>query len=118
MQLSEKLFSLTKQEIKVIEKQLRKDGVEFKPNWYKQFLINLEFTEAGDTFIIMFNRTTKKFYCSCSMLHDTDIFDDLIGETIALNRIALQSDFQDAVRIKPTPSYVNTIHTYTVATVS
>ena len=97
MRLNDKLFELTAREIKVIEKQLRKKGFEPKRNWYKTFLIRTEFTEAGDTFIIAFNRKTKHFFCSCSMLHDTDIFDDYVGEVIALNRLALQTDFQKEV---------------------
>ena len=97
MKLTEKLFPLHPDMVKIIEKQLKKSSIVPKKNWYKKFLVSLESTENADTLCIMFSRNTKKFYCSCSLLNSKDEYDCFVGEIIAFNRIALSTDFQREV---------------------
>ena len=102
--------------IRRIEKQLKKENVAVKPKWHKNFRYCIYKTIDTDIVIaILFHTKTKRFYVGCSILNDADTPNEIVGKTIALNRIALYTDFQHAVAvssrytIKHTTSTDNTL---------
>lgn len=97
MKLNEKLFPLTPYEIKLIEKQLKKEGIEPVKNWHKQVISLMVQTDEGDCFYTIFHKKTKTLYTSCSIWNDVDEFDFDIGEIIAINRMGKHLNFQEAV---------------------
>ena len=97
MKLNEKLFPLTTYEIKLIEKQLKKEGIEPAKNWHKQVISLMVQTDEGDCFYTIFHKKTKTLYTSCSIWNDVDEFDLDIGEIIAINRMGKHLNFQKAI---------------------
>ena len=97
MRLTDKMFKLTKRTIKLIEKQLKKEDIVPRKNWYKNFLGLVAESANGDTYFTLFNRRKKEFYTSCTIFNETDDFDAWLGETIAVNRMGKNKDFQDSV---------------------
>lgn len=97
MRLKDKMLRLTTKTRHLIEKQLKKEGIIPKKNWYKKMLCLISETEEGDTFFTIFNQVTREFYTSCTIFNEVDSYDLFIGEIISINRMGKNLNFQNAV---------------------
>ena len=91
------MFKMNERTIKLIEKQLKKEGIAPCKNWSKKFLCLVAESANGDTYFTVFNRTLKEMYTTCTIYNEVDDFDSWLGETTAVNRMGKVTDFQNAV---------------------
>ena len=103
MKLKDKMFSLAPTTVKLIEKQLKKDGVRFPEKWYKKYLCFITSSDEGDTFFTLFSKEKRELFCSCAMFNEVDDFDSYLGEVIAVNRMARNLSFVDSLNKKTSP---------------
>ncbi len=114
MKLTDKMFPLNKKTIALIEKQLKKEGIEPKNRWYKSLICLVAESEEGDTYFTIFDRTTKQLFTTCTIYNELDEFDSYIGEVIAVNRMGKNTDFQRIVQVESL-NFSNGIINYTIS---
>ena len=93
MKLNEKLHTLSEPMIRQMQKQLIKDGRNLQKDWSKSLLYTFGCTDAGDTYLTIFNKLTKKLYSAVVIYNEADIFNEEKGQLIATGRMCKNTDF-------------------------
>jgi hypothetical protein len=85
---------------KTISKQLRRNGITTKKNWFKNIRILSIFDTQNERILILnlYNTETKQFYSTCSICHNIDSFDVSVGLKICASRMAAHTDFVESIR--------------------